>query len=73
MSSIILVFQVAPATIKNIVFKRKTTSSDSDVEAACCSSEYMGTAKKTKLKPPTEAELADFSVLLIKQKKNQLS
>ena len=60
MSSITLVFQVAPATIKNIVFKQKTTSSDSDVEAACCSSEYMGTAKKTKLEPPTEAELADF-------------
>ena len=33
----------------------------------------MGTAKKTKLEPPTEAELADFSVLLIKQKKIQLS
>ena len=39
------------------------------MEATCCSSEDLSTAKKTKLEPSTEVELADFFSAINKAEK----
>ena len=49
------------------MFKRKTTSHNMET-TSCSSEDLLSTAKKTKIEPPTEADLADFFSTLNKAK-----
>ena len=60
-----MAFQVTPAAIQNIVFKRKTISKDTET-GSCSSGDELNTAKKPKIDPPTEEDLAAFFSILNK-------